>query len=215
MDLSVYKNQLIFNSYYRSGNVFLGFLFSKLSNYPQTQHHITELYSDTDVKNVVMFRNPYDSISSVIIKRRVDSKVDLPSLDNDFDLSFEIDSLSEEYLHYVKEAQDNFNQIYVGHFETMIQDPIAEIRKICKFFNLTFLEPNKSFEELYNEIKEELFNREGPAGAENLMTAHDGHMPREKIEARILVDQLVKESNSLKLKEAYETYSQLKYTEVL
>ena len=74
--------QLIFNSYYRSANVFSSFLAGKVINFSTTTNHDPELYSDKTKKQVVFFRNPYDCIPSLVVKRRVDADIDLPTYSN-------------------------------------------------------------------------------------------------------------------------------------
>lgn len=206
--------QLIFNSYYRSANVFLSFLSNRLGNFSSTTNHDPEIYSDKTKKQVVMFRNPYDCIPSLIVKRRVDSDVQLPTFSNPFGVEIDITRAAQEYIYYTEKAKENFDNIYVGHFETMIKDPIYEIKKIAKFFNLQVATINSSFEEIYEEIRQSMLSQPGPVNAENLLTSHDGHMPREKTEERLAVEQYVKNCDLSIMKECYDAYLNMEYTKL-
>lgn len=205
-------DQLIFNSYYRSANVFLCLLAKRMINYPATTNHDPKLYSEKSNKNVVMFRNPYDAIASSIVKRRTDGGSPLPTIDNSFGIEGEISILAQEYLDYAAEAQKNFDNIYIGNFERMIEDPYLEMKKIAKFFKLTLNDEfDKSFEEAYAEIEEEMHNTSNEIQP-TLMTSHDGHLPREKTESRLIVEKYVNDSNLSLLKDCYQVYETMKYT---
>lgn len=206
--------QLIFNSYYRSANVFSSFLAGKVINFSTTTNHDPELYSDKTKKQVVFFRNPYDCIPSLVVKRRVDSNIDLPTYSNSAGINNDIISAAKEYILYIKKAKENFDNIYVGHFETYIQDPISELKKIAKFFDLELLPINNTFEDIYDQIEKQMFNQPGPVKAENLMSPHDGHMPREKIEARLVIDEYIKNFDDKTLKECYDLYLNMQYTKI-
>lgn len=205
---------LIFNSYYRSANVFLFFLSRRTLAYPTTTKHEPGMYQDKTQKQAVMFRNPYDCIPSVIYKQRVDANIELPTFTNSAGIENDIEIAAKEYLYYIKTAKENFDNIYIGRFESMIKDPVAEIEKIAKFFNLPFIPLRDSYENVYNEIKNEMFNQRGPVEAEHLMSPHDGHLPREKTEARLAIDQYVKNSYLGIIKDCYNAYLNMKYTEI-
>jgi hypothetical protein len=208
---------LIYNSYYRSGNVFLSHLTRFILNVGHTTNHNPILYSDTENQYVTMFRNPYDCISSLIVKRRVDSKSEIPELydPSNNSLESEIQLLCEEYMEYVRLAKENADKIYIGNFDAMIKDPYTEIKNIAKFFSLEvrkeiFEINDLSF--LYDEVLKELNETPGPNGEENLMSPHDGHLPREKSKSRLAVEQYV--NNSSLLKECYEAYLNIPYTKI-
>lgn len=206
--------ELSFNSYYRSANVFLSYLAYRILKFPCTTNHDPELYSDKNTKQVTMFRNPHDCIPSLIFKRRVDNGMELPTFSNSAGIEGDIVSAAKEYIYYIEKAKENFDTLYVGHFETMIQDPIYEMKKIAKFFNLELEPINDTFENIYDEIKKEMFIRPGPVNAENLMSPHDGHMPREKIETRLAIEKHVKDYTGQIISDCYDLYLNMNYTKV-
>lgn len=213
MDRDFYKNRLVFNSFYRSGNIFLFLLSRRMVHYNVGAQHEPSLFLDLDVRNVVMFRNPYDCIASVIVKRRVDFGTSLPEFLESGEIENDIISAAKEYINYIKETEKNFNNIYVGNFETMIKDPIGEIKKICKFFKLSIkTDFNYNMNKIYSEIEKEMYESPGPAGSINLMTDHDGHLPREKTKERLRVEEYVK--NSSIVKECYDLYTKIQYTKI-
>jgi len=180
-----------------------------------TTNHDPELYSDKKKKQVVFFRNPYDCIPSLIVKRRVDGDLELPTYSNLAGIQDDIISAARQYIYYIEKAKENFDNIYVGHFETYIQDPISELNKVAKFFNLEVQDlANKNFKDIYDQIEKEMFNKAGPVKAENLMSPHDGHMPREKIEARLVIEEYIKNFDDKTLKDCYNLYLNMQYTKV-
>lgn len=205
---------LIFNSYYRSANVFSSFLAGKMIGCNITTNHDPNLYSDKTKKQVVFFRNPYDCIPSLIVKRRVDSDVDLPTYSDLAGINNDVISAAQQYIHYIEKAKENFDNLYVGHFETYIQDPISEFKKIAKFFDLPLIPVNDTFENIYEQIEKQMFNQPGPLRSEHLMTPHDGHMPREKIEARLVIEEYVKNCDDQIVKDCYNLYLNMQYTKI-
>lgn len=214
-EMFVLSKSLTFNSFYRSGNVFCFFLAKKMIECSPKLQHDPVLYYDKNNRQVANIRNPYDAISSTIIKRRGSLKVNNPQRNDDIGIENEINSLSDEYLNYLQSTKENIDHLYIGHFETMIKDPYTNMKKIAYFFNLKLykhIEEIESFDFLYEEIKKEMFNSEGPVGAEHLMTPHDGHMPREKTEGRLIVEEYVKNHN--RLNQCYDLYMSMPYTTV-
>jgi hypothetical protein len=211
----------LFNSPPRSGNVFLFFLFSKAINEDVTKCLDIKKYSDLSQRQAAFFRNPYDSIASTIIKTRVDAEVPLPSETNP-SIGWDLKIKGEEYLSAIREAKKNFDNLYIGISEEMMKDPILTINNIAIFFDLKLKDSfiNNS-QKVLEEIKEEMFNtkktrlnQEGKIIVENLMTDHDGHLPREKTKERVFLDKLIRIQDSSILKECYYEYLNLKTTNV-
>lgn len=172
-------------------------------------------YSDKSQKQAVFFRNPYDSIPSAIVKARIDTglSLELKDLDN---IDATIEWYAKEYLGAIKEAKANQSSIYLGRSEDAMQDPISVITDISQFFGLKIQSKQLSNDQVIEQIRERMFETEktrvdnnGTIITEHLMTDHDGHLPREKIPGRILIDKLVKELGSETLKECYNEYASI------
>ena len=201
----------LFNSPPRSGNVFLTFLFSMFIGGPVTKCLEIEKYSDTNQKQAVFFRNPFESIPSTVVKARID-------WDNGFDdideLKNNIENSAREYLTAIKEAKKNASNIYIGKSEDMMADSIGTIRDIALFFDFDIKENHGlTNEQVYEYVKHQMsktektrVGRHGETIVENLMSKHDGHLPREKIAQRVLMDNLIQELNSDIVQECYNEY---------
>ena len=203
----------LFNSPPRSGNVFLIFLFKLLISDKVNKCLDIKKYSDKTQKQAAFFRNPYDSISSAVVKSRID--VDLP-INEEYiqNIGFTLEWYAKEYLEAIKEAKANKENIYIGVSENMMNDPISTITDIALFFNFE-LKDGKKYKniEVLEEIKQIMLTEtktrvmdDGRVIVENLMTDHDGHLPRKKIPGRILVDKIIKDLESDILKECYNEY---------
>lgn len=203
---------LIFNSFYRSANVFLCFLANRMIDCAATTEHDYNLYSDKSKKQVVMIRNPYESIASCIHKRRVDGKSILPTDKDSYGIEKEIELIAEEYLNYLESTKNNFNNIYVQNFEEMKKDPFQTMKNIASFHNLELRkEFNSSYEEVYEQIKDEMFATRTDI-QEHLMTMHDGHLPRDKNNDRIIIEKYVNDPNIEIMKKCFDTYNSMIYT---
>jgi hypothetical protein len=207
----------LFNSPPRSGNVFLTYLFSMFIGGPVTKCLEIEKYSDTSQKQAVFFRNPYDSIPSTIVKSRFDWETGFDDID---ELKNDINGRAKEYLKAIKEAKLNAHNIYIGKSEGMMENPIETIKDIAIFFNLDVksnhgLTNNQVNEYIKNQMSKTERTRVDNSGStiiETLMSSHDGHMPREKIEQRVFLDNLIQELDLDIVTECYNEYMSIKST---
>lgn len=210
----------LFNSPPRSGNVFSTFLFSMFINGTATKCLEIEKYSDKSQKQAAFFRNPYDSIPSTVVKSRVDCGNPI-SHDHTHDLINHIEFCAKEYLHAIKQAKANASNIYIGKSEDIMTDPIKIIKDIALFFGLEISNNNPpTNDQVLNEIKRRMLNTEktrvDPDGitlTENLMTSHDGHMPREKTEDRVFLDNLIQEEDIDIVRQCYNEYMSIESTD--
>ncbi len=210
----------LFNSPPRCGNVFSTFLYSLFISGNTKKCLDTEKYSDTSQKQAALFRNPYESIPSHVVKARVDCGA-LINKDNPSDLVDNINVFAREYLDAIKKAKANRSNLYIGKSEDIMNDPIGKIKDIALFFNINITNNHFSNnEEVIQEIKKRMTNTEktrvdqfGTEIVENLMSSHDGHMPREKTQDRVFLDNLIQEVESKIVKECYDEYMSIESTD--
>jgi hypothetical protein len=184
---------------------------------PVTKCLDIEKYSDTSQKQAVFFRNPFDSISSTVVKARIDWNRDFDDLS---ELKNNIESSAREYLKAIKESKLNSSNLYIGKSEDMMADPIGTIKDVALFFDFKIKENHGlTNEQVYEYIKHQMENtektrvdRHGETVVETLMSKHDGHMPREKIAQRVLMDNLIQELDSDIVQECYNEYISIKST---
>jgi hypothetical protein len=209
----VMQEVFLFNSPPRSGNVFLMFLFRTFIGYEVNKCLEIEKYSDKSQKQAVFFRNPYNSIPSAIFKARVDTGLSVNEEDIE-NLEPTVEWYTKQYLEAIREAKANQSNIYLGISEEALGDPISAITDIALFFGFELQNKQLSNNnQIIEEIKQRMYETEktrvdesGQTIVENLMTDHDGHLPREKSSQRISLDNLIKDLDLDSLKECYNEY---------
>ena len=209
----------LFNSPPRCGNVFSTFLFSLFINGNTRKCTDVEKYSDKSQKQAAFFRNPYDSLPSYVLKARVDCGAPI-NKEHPADLINNLEIFAKEYLETIKQAKVNQSNLYIGKSEDLMKDPIGTIKDIALFFDIK-IEHNhfSDNDELIKEIKQRMINTErtrvdehGSTIVETLMSSHDGHLPREKTEDRVFLDNLIQEIDSKIVTECYNEYISIKST---
>jgi hypothetical protein len=186
------------------------FLFRTFIGHPVDKCLDIKKYSDKSQKQAVFFRDPYDSIPSTIVKVLVDSKIPF----EEENIVYTIEHYAREYIEAIKEAKANYSNLYLGRSEDMMNDPVATIHDIALFFDFTI---NKNHTEnnnqVFAEIKQSMIETEktrvdrfGETIVENLMTNHDGHLPREKDGLRVILDKLIRDLDVELVKECYNEY---------
>jgi hypothetical protein len=210
----------LFNSPPRCGNVFSTFLFSLFISGNTRKCTETEKYSDKSQKQAAFFRNPYDSLASYVIKARVDCGAPIDT-NNPTDLIDNINVFAKEYLDTIKQAKANRANLYLGKSEDMMADPIGKIKDIALFFDLEissnhFSDNNEVIKEIKNRMtntEKTRVDKDGVTIVDNLMSSHDGHLPREKTEERIFLDELIQQVDSKVVKQCYDEYISIESTD--
>jgi hypothetical protein len=213
------KEIFLFNSPPRSGNVFFACLFRLLIHGEASKALDITKYSDKSQKQAVFFRNPYDSISSAVVKSRFDCELSFNEEDLD-EIRYTIEAYAKDYLKVIKESKLHFSNIYTGKSEDMLKDPVGTIEDIALFFGITIKDKQdwtndqvlKEIERIMFETKKIRVDKSGNKIQESLMTDHDGHMPREKIKERVLVDNFIRGLELEVLAECYNEYMLIKST---
>lgn len=172
------QTQLIFNSFPRSGNVFMSNVASQLLDLEMISSvHIPEIYQVKEILNVAIFRKPENSIASLLYKQleNTGSRLDSISIQIPANKAF---SSYQKYFKYATEYSDN---IHIIDFDNAVLDPISEINNIVNKFNISYLEGKENF-----SIKDISFSNDRV-----WKDSHDGHMPREKNELRLKIEEMV------------------------
>jgi len=200
----------LFNSPPRSGNVFLTNIFTMLTDEPSDKCLDIKKYSDKSQKQAAFFRNPYDSIASTVVKARIDRDI---GFDDYQDICDEIKTWAIEYLKAIKTAKQNSDHVYIDKSENMMKDPIQAVKNIALFFGFKINNNTVTNEQMIDEIKRRMektektrVDKNGVTITENLMSSHDGHLPREKTDIRVYIDNLIRELDFDIVKECYNEY---------
>ena len=187
------------NSYQRSGNVFFSLSIYSLTGISVRALHDSNLYYDHLTPQVAIFRNPVDAISSKIYK-----DLDEHILNNTNHMS-ELDIIQrelkfdvEEYKKYVIDAMSNKKNLVIISFNDIKFDSDVISLKVLSHFKIKLREKKvgKSMKELMTD--------------EKLVDKYSGHLPREKDENRLLIEEIVRDSEDIK--EAIDAYNSIEYT---
>ena len=174
-------NQIIYNSFPRSGNVYSGSISRYFFNTMHATVHIPEIFSVKDLDNVTIFRKPEDAISSLINKQSEPSiKIEKE------EIALLCVPLCNEYRKYMNYAKANKDLIYIGIFEDLITDTVKHFENVAKKFQ----------RELSFDYKNNFKNAKFEGKIWN--DRYDGHMPRPKDAIRIDIENKISSLASIK-----------------
>jgi hypothetical protein len=122
-------NQIIYNSFPRSGNVYSGSVSRYFFNSMHATVHIPEIFSVKELDNVTIFRKPEEAIASLINKQSQSSvKIEKEEI---VGLSAPLCDMYRQYMVYAKANKD---LIYIGKFEDLISDTVKHFENVAKKF---------------------------------------------------------------------------------
>ena len=192
-------NQIVFNSFPRSGNVFSSKMSNAFFNSMFATAHMPQIFCVKDIDNVTLFRKPEDAISSLIYKQNLNQIAD------DSLIKQMANNGAEEYKVYMKYAIENADLIYIGSFDDLINDPLNHFNNIAKRFNRTLY---ADYETRFIDVKSQLV---GTLWEDE----YDGHIPREKSDHRKHIEEVVKSLPFIQeLNQEYEEFI-LKYKTIV
>lgn len=181
-------NQIIYNSFPRSGNVYSGYVGSRILDGIYATVHIPEIFSVKELDTITIFRKPEDAISSLIHKQQeVSGTIDISHID------YMLLPHIELYQKYMEYAKNNKESIYIGRFEDLIADPMSHFLKIAKRFDRPL---HKSYEDNFKNIS---------FSGQLWEDKYDGHIPRKKTYDRLIIEGAV--GSSLLIKELNKDYN--------
>jgi hypothetical protein len=160
--------------------------------------HIPEIFSIKELDNVTIFRKPEDAISSLINKQSQSYiKIEKEKIE---DMCIGLCNLYRKYISY---AKINNDLIYIGKFEDLTTNTVCHFENIAKKFNrdlsLNYQEKFKNAQFL-GKLWDDRY---------------DGHIPRDKDEVRLDIEEKVKDLESIKaLNKEYEDFINIFATEI-
>jgi len=170
------QNQIVFNSFPRSGNIYSSTLAYAFFSSMITAVHMPEIFSVKNIDNVTVFRKPEDVIPSLIYKNNRDKPV------TDSIIKLQAKSHADLYKVFIKNATESADLIYIGKFEDLISDPVAHFKNVAKKFNKPiFPDYEKKLTDIKSQLVGSLWEDE-----------YDGHIPREKSNQRGRIEEIVK-----------------------
>lgn len=183
-------NQIVFNSFPRSGNVYQLASCKYFFGINQAAVHMPEIFGVEGLHIVTIFRKPEDAISSLVMKESaLRPKTEKP------EIYFKLDEKAKYYKEYMESAKINQEKIYIGKFDNLINDTVKHFEDISKKFNLKLNDDyQKKFldEKLSGKIWDDRY---------------DGHLPREKDALRLKIEETVKEVSFIQeLNEEYDDF---------
>jgi hypothetical protein len=183
-------NQIIYNSFPRSGNVYSSSVSPYFFMSNLTAVHIPEIFGVKNLDQITIFRKPEDAISSLINKQsKSNVKIEQYTVEREASRAFDL------YKKYMSYAQINKDLIYIGKFEDLTTNTVKHFESIAKRFN----------RELNEDYELKFKNAEflGKVWDDR----YDGHIPRPKDEVRLDVEEKVKQLGFIQeLNKEYEEF---------
>lgn len=185
------QNQIVFNSFPRSGNIYSSTMAYAFFSSMITAVHMPEIFSVKNIDNVTVFRKPEDVISSLIYKNNRDKSV------TDSIIKLQAKGHADLYKVFIKNAIESVDLIYIGKFEDLINDPVTHFKNVAKKFNKPiFPDYEKRIVDVKSQLVGKLWEDE-----------YDGHVPRQKSDERIKIEEIVKSMPFLQeLNKEYEEF---------
>lgn len=186
-------NQVVFNSFPRSGNVYSGHAYSAFIEGMYASVHIPEIFSVPEIDNITIFRKPEDAIASLINKQLESSppgtEVSIPGMEKHIE---EHIRLYRKYMDYALKYKE---LVYIGMFNDLIGNTVLHFENVAKWFERPLLPGYKDrFEKM--SFTGRLWEDK-----------HDGHVPRPKDEVRLKIEEGVSTlSNIQELNREYEDF---------
>jgi len=191
-------NKLVFNSFPRSGNVYQSGVCQHFFDRNISAVHMPEIFGVKEINNVTIFRKPEDAIASLIMKEsRPESKI---SKEEIIGRSSKNADIYREYMHYAIKNKEN---IYIGSFDTLINNTVKHFENIAKYFSI----------ELLSNYEDNFLNAKLSG---NLWDdRYDGHMPRPKNDIRLDIEEVIKTLSPIQdINKEYEDFIS-KYATIL
>ena len=190
-------NQLIYNSFPRSGNVYAGYVGSSVIWSDYATVHIPQIIGTEDLNMVSIFRKPEDSISSLINKHMETQDTKYIAEEH---IIQKANNMCNLYKEYMSRAKIYPNSIYILKFDDLINDTLNVFIDISNRFNIVLLD---NYESNFKNLQ---FS--GKTWEDN----YDGHIPREKDSMRVNIENSVGSLQVIKdLNKEYEEFIN-KYT---
>ena len=183
-------NQIIYNSFPRSGNVYSSSVSPYFFTSSLTAVHIPEIFGVKELDQITIFRKPEDAISSLINKQSKPSvKIEQYAVER------EASRASDLYRKYMSYAKINKDLIYIGKFEDLTTNTVKHFENIAKRFNRE-LNPDYELNFKNAEFLGKVWD-----------DRYDGHIPRPKDEIRLDIEDKVKELSFVQeLNKEYEEF---------
>ena len=187
-------NQIIYNSFPRSGNVYAGYVGSHIIWGNHSMVHIPQIFGTKDLDMISIFRKPENAIASLINKRLESNRP--VTVDTEF-IQGQSKIFCDEYKQYLDGAEMHNKYTYIVNFDNFIKDPVKHFVDISNRFNRTLL---KDYEESFRSLT---------FSGKLWEDKHDGHVPREKDATRLFIEDVVGSMNCIShLNDEYRSFIQ-------
>ena len=211
------ENQLVFNSFPRSGNVYSmyvseAFFFPTIPPFISITAavHMPQIFFVKNLDNVALFRKPESAISSLVYMQysmyaepyaaQISSVQSMQSF-----ITKMAKNSTELYKIFIKYAIENADHIYIGKFDDLVNDPLNHFNNVAKKFNRKVFD---DYEKRFIDAKSKLVGT-------TWENERDGHIPREKSDQRKHIEQIVKSLPFIQeLNQEYEEFI-LKYKTIV
>jgi hypothetical protein len=176
---------LVFNSFPRSGQVFLSNVAGQAFSTQMSTAHLPEIFSVPSLQHVCIFRDPSEAIASLVNKTREYSALEANS--GALNLAKITETVSRAittYESYLENVSNNLDKVELVLFSNLTVDYRPVINSIAERFSLQI---NKDYESKIS------LDPSSPVWSDK----YDGHMPREKDNTRLEIESAVRSINAV------------------
>ena len=185
-------NQLIYNSFPRSGNVYAGYVGSSIIWSDYATVHIPQIIGTKDLDMVSIFRKPEDSMASLINKQLETQNKNYIA---EQDIIKKTNNFCNLYKEYMSGAKMHHDYIYILKFDDLVNDTLKVFVDISNKFNGVLLD---NYESNFKNLQ---------FSGRTWEDIYDGHIPREKNDMRLNIERSVGSLQIVKdLNEEYEDF---------
>lgn len=219
--ISINKNNLVISSHSRSGNLFLS---RALKIYHDSVGTVTFLHDpkiieDLKYNTITILRDPYEAFSSLLYSQAPNfgghpAYSHVANFDGDVEkFIFWIKSFPnkrapdsrhiEEYLAFLEKIEmfKEKKHFFFLPFDMLKEKPADSCKAILKYFDPKFEDIFWENNEFEKKVKQQLY-------LESNMDQYLGHMPREKDELRMFIDNYINDAKDL-IDPIYKRYKSL------
>lgn len=178
-------SHLVFNSFPRSGQVFLSNIARQAFSMEMSTAHLPEIFSVRNLHHVCVFRQPSEAIASLVNKTRENSALETTSGALDLEkINQTVSRAIATYESYLENVSNNLDKVELVLFSNLTLDYRPAINSIAERFSLQI---NENYESGIS------LDPSSPIWSDK----YDGHMPREKDNTRLEIESVVRSINAV------------------
>jgi hypothetical protein len=179
-------SHLVFNSFPRSGQVFLTNVANRAFSMPMSSAHLPEIFGVSELFHVSIFRKPEDAIASMVNQTRQGQAIDSHYGGYKGMINEVATRGIKTYDSYLENVEKNLDKVKVVLFSDLELDYQPVIKSIAERFSLSI---NPGYQSNVS------LDPSSPIWSDK----YDGHLPRGKDEIRLEIESAVASMENVKM----------------